>query len=247
MRVKFYAPSYKRPQKSITQINYPNIKLVVRESDAEEYINNKNDIIICPDNAQGNLCKVRNWILDNLFDEDTDCIVLVDDDIKKIGRWQEQINYTFNMNDLQEFSEDAANLCNELGYRFWGLNCVTDKGAYREYTPFGFLQYIGGPFQAHLKNNILRYDESLPLKEDYDFTLQNIKKYGGCLRLNFAHYDAKQSEQEGGCAIYRNLKREKEQFFGLQKKWGKDIIKRDVHSKKSFDYNPILKVPLKGI
>ena len=83
MRVKFYAPSYKRPQKSITQINYPNIKLVVRESDAEEYINNENDIIICPDNAQGNLCKVRNWILDNLFDEDTDCIVLLDDDIKK--------------------------------------------------------------------------------------------------------------------------------------------------------------------
>ena len=38
MRIKIFAPSYKRPEKSITQINYPNVKLVVRESEAEEYI-----------------------------------------------------------------------------------------------------------------------------------------------------------------------------------------------------------------
>ena len=52
MRIKIFAPSYKRPEKSITQINYPNVKLVVRESEAEEYIANGNDIIVCPDSAQ---------------------------------------------------------------------------------------------------------------------------------------------------------------------------------------------------
>ncbi len=78
-------------------------------------------------------------------------------------------------------------------------------------------------------------------------TLQHIKKYKGALRFNFAHYDVKQAEQEGGCSAYRNLDYEKEQFFSLQKKWGKDIIKRDQSSKKSFDFNPILKIPIKGI
>ena len=66
MKVSFYAPSYKRPEKSITQINYPFVKLVVRESDADEYRYNGNDIIVVPDTAQGNVCRIRNYILDNL-------------------------------------------------------------------------------------------------------------------------------------------------------------------------------------
>lgn len=245
MKVKFYAPSYKRPEKSITQITYPFVKLVVKESEAEEYIKNGNDVVICPDSAQGNLCRVRNWILDNLFN-DADCIVILDDDCNSIGRWEEQSNYKFNGEELQEFCEQQAILCNDFGFKFWGLNCVTDKGAYREYSPIGTLQYIGGPFQAHLKNPI-RYDENLPLKEDYDITLQHVLKHGGCLRVNYAHYSVKQSEQPGGCATYRNLDYEKRQFFDLQRKWGKDIICRDKTSKKSFDYNPILKVPIKGM
>jgi len=246
MKVKFFAPSYKRSQKSITQINYPNVKIVVRESEAEEYIKNGNDIVVCPDSAQGNLCRVRNWILDNLCD-DADCIVIVDDDCSYIGRWEEQSQIKFNMNDLEEFCENIANITKEIGFHFWGLNCVTDKGAYREYTPFGTLQYIGGPFQAHLKSSKVRYDEELPLKEDYDITLQHIHKYGGCLRVNFAHYNVKQAEQEGGCATYRNVDKEKQQFFALQKKWGKDVIKRDKQSKRSFDFNPIMKTPIKGV
>ena len=70
--------------------------------------------------------------------------------------------------------------------------------------------------------------------------------YGGCLRFNFAHYDVKQAEQEGGCATMRNLQKEKQQFFALQKKWGKDIITRDKGSKRSFDFNPIMRIP-KGL
>jgi len=246
MKIKIFAPSYKRPRRSITQLTYPCVKLVVMESEAEEYIKNGNEIIICPEAEQGNLCRVRNWILNNLYG-DADCLIILDDDCKFIGRWQDQKQIKFNNEDLIEFCEQSSLLCKDFGFNFWGLNCVTDKGAYREYTPFGTLQYIGGPFQAHLKESKIRYDENLPLKEDYDITLQHIKKFRGALRINFAHYEVKQAEQEGGCATYRNLDREKEQFFMLQKKWGKDIITRDRKSKRSFDFNPILKVPIKGV
>ena len=245
MKIKYFAPSYKRPEKSITQKFYPFVKIIVKESEAKEYKKNGNDILICPDNIQGNLCRVRNWILDSVED-DADCIVILDDDCSGIGRWQNQKKIIFSPDELDEFCESASILCEDFGFKFWGLNCVTDKGAYREYTPLGTLQYIGGPFQAHLKNDI-RYDEKLPLKEDYDITLQHIQKNGGCLRFNFAHYQVKQSEQEGGCSAYRNFDFEKKQFFDLQKKWGRDIIKRDKTSRRSFDYNPILKVPIKGV
>jgi hypothetical protein len=245
MKVNFFVPSYKRPEKSITQINYPFVKLVVRESDADAYLKNGNEIIIVPDNAQGNLCKIRNYILDNFFN-DCDCIILLDDDCKGIYRWENQKKIKFQADELIEFCEQMTILCNDYNFKFWGLNCIPDKGAYREHTPFGTLQYIGGPFQAHLKNSI-RYDEKLPLKEDYDITLQHIKKYNGCLRVNFANYEVKQAEQSGGCATYRNLQKEIEQFELLQKKWGTKIIKKDNTSKRKYDFNPILKIPLKGV
>ena len=104
MKVKIFAPSYKRPEKSITQIKYPEVKLVVRESEADEYIANGNDIVICPDTAQGNVSRIRNWILDNLYG-DADCIIIVDDDCKYVGRWSKQEKYKFNQEELLEFSE----------------------------------------------------------------------------------------------------------------------------------------------
>lgn len=246
MRVKFFAPSYRRPYKSDTQKLYPFVRLVVKESEAEEYRANGNEIVVCPDGAQGNLCRARNWILDNLF-ENADCLVLLDDDCRGIARWEKQKKVRFVGEDLIEFCEQSAILCEDWGFRFWGLNCVPDKGAYREHTPFGTLQYIGGPFQAHLAGTEIRYDENLPLKEDYDITLQHIHRYGGCLRVNYAHYEVKQAEQTGGCATYRNTEREKQQLEALQRKWGESVVTVDASSRRGFDFNPILKVPLRGV
>ena len=91
------------------------------------------------------------------------------------------------------------------------------------------------------------------MKEDYDIAIQHLNKYRGILRLNGYHYVCEQSTNKGGCATIRNRKREKEQFELLQKKWGGVIVKIDRSNKgrsdkeKLFDYNPIIKVPIKGI
>ena len=128
-----------------------------------------------------------------------------------------------------------------------------DALSYRQYSPFSFSAYIGGPFQGFIRGGECRYDENLPLKEDYDMTLQQCNRYRGCLRVNFLTYNVKQSEQAGGCATYRSMMREKEQFELLQKKWGKKIVSEDNSNKgrtkkqKRFDYNPIIKIPIKGI
>lgn len=246
MKVKFFSPSYKRPQRSTTQLNYPFVQLVVAESEAEAYRENGNEVVVCPDSAQGSVCKVSNWILRNLFD-DADCLVIMDDDCSFMGRWEAQERRKFSPDELMEFAEAGAILCRDFGFKLWGVNCVTDKGAYREYTPFNTNQFLGGPFHAHMADTEIFYDERLPLKEDYDITLEHIRKYGGCLRINYAHYEVKQAEQEGGCAAYRNLSEERDQFFKLQAKWGKDIVRRDAGSKRSFDFNPILKTPIKGV
>jgi hypothetical protein len=246
MKIKYFAPSYKRPQKSSTQKLYPFIKLVVAESEAEEYINNGNDIVIVPDESQGNIARIRNYIVDNLM-EDADYIVLMDDDSKGIYYWQYQRSFLIDKNNIEEFCEINSILCDSWGYKFWGLNILPDKAAYREHTPFSTVQYIGAPFQAHSNKSLIRYDEKLPLKEDYDITLQHLYKYGGCLRVNYAFYRVLQAEQTGGCALMRSTEKEESQFNLLQNKWGDRIIQSDKKSKREFDFNPIMHSPIKGV
>lgn len=71
--------------------------------------------------------------------------------------------------------------------------------------------------------------------------------------ISRSHYICKQSENVGGCATYRNRDREKAQLEALQAKWGGQIVKVDTSNKgrsekvKRLDYNPIIKVPIKGV
>lgn len=252
MRVGMFSPSWKRgKEKSLTQRYCPAVRLVVAESQAKEYIASGNDVIICPDEAQGNLCRVRNWILDELA-PDLDGVVILDDDISGVCYYEVERGVgcqkiKLSGYELEEFVEMGSILCKEIGARFWGLNPAGDKGGYREHTPFSLSKYVPGPFQGFLSGQVCRYDEELPLKEDYDMTLQQLHKYGKVLRFNAYHMEVKQSEQEGGCADYRTLRKEKEQFEGLRRKWGKEIVRMDVGSKREFDYNPIIKPPILGV
>jgi hypothetical protein len=141
------------------------------------------------------------------------------------------------------------------GVKLWGINVNYDKQCYREYTPFSLTSYIGGPFMVHIDTD-LRFDERLPLKEDYDYTLQHLNKYRKVLRVNKFFYVVKQMEQVGGCATYRNLEREIEQLNLLRKKWGSRIVQNDSlensrshksDKKRTFDVNPIIRVPIGGI
>lgn len=261
MNISICCPSYKRPK--VETLNYiKNIKIYVCETEYEAYkeANNENaNIVICKKGIQGNLCRIRNHILKTEFENGADVVCIIDDDLQGLYLWEKDMSLQkCNKRKLSEIEVfellgKYSTICSDLGFRFWGANCNQDAMSYMEYTPFGFSKYIGGPFQVFLNGNECFYDENLPLKEDYDMTLQQCNKYRGCLRLNFLTYNAKQSEQKGGCATYRNMQKEKEQFQLLQKKWGKEIVKEDFSNKgktkkeKRFDYNPIIKVPIKGI
>lgn len=84
-------------------------------------------------------------------------------------------------------------------------------------------------------------------------TIQQLNMERVVLRVNAYHYLCKQSEQKGGCAAYRNRQREEEQLEALRKKWGGAIVKVDTTNKgktakeKRLDYNPIVRIPIKGV
>lgn len=262
MKISVNAPSYKRPSDVRTLDYLPFVKIWVDCKEYEEYKKHypEADIISCPEGVQGNLCRVRNYILKTEFENGADVVLIIDDDFTCLRRYEynefDGFGYDPHIITKDEFLpmvEKYSIIAQDLGAKFWGVNCNCDPMAYRHNTPFSTRSYIGGPFQCFLKGNRCFYDERLPLKEDYDMTIQQLNMERVVLRLNAYHYLCKQSEQKGGCAAYRNRAREEEQFEMLRKKWGGAIIKMDTSNKgrcdkeKRFDYNPIIKIPIQGV
>lgn len=261
MKISVNCPSYKRPR--VETLDYlPFCKVWVDNKEYDDYIKanprHKENIISVPDGIQGNVCRIRNYILDKEFENGSEVVCIIDDDMKGIFYFENENGNAYNKkivnpNQFLDFIEKYSIMCEELGFKLWGVNLNQDALSYRQYSPFSTNSVILGPFSCHLKNNI-RYDEKLPLKEDYDLAIQHLNKYRGILRLNKFHYNCKQSKQAGGCATYRNYQREEEQLKMLQKKWGRRIVKIDKtensnqkKEKKEIDYNPIINIPIKGI
>lgn len=255
MKISINCPSYKRPK--VKTLKYlPYCKVWVEEAEAEAYRKaNKGADINILGCKQGNVSRVRNYILDREFADGADVVCIVDDDLSGIYQFKKAAHNNFGyerhkVEDLEAFIYKYTIMAQDIGAYLWGVNLNQDARAFRHSNPFNTASVILGPFSCHLKGSEIRYDERLPLKEDYDLALQHLNKYRKVLRLNKFHYRCKQSEQAGGCAAYRNYESEKAQFELLQRKWGKGIVRLDKASKKNnykIDYNPIIQVPIKGV
>jgi len=259
LKISINAPSYKRPNGVDTLKYLPQTKIWVCESEYDQYKKNnpQAEIILCKYGVQGNLCRIRNHILDTEFKNNVDAVLLIDDDLQYIGYHENKKRCKMDSAIIPDWLIKYTMLTYEMGAFLWGLNCNQDKQSYREYTPFSTTSYIGGPFAVHLPN-LIRYDERLFLKEDYDLTLQHLNSHRKVLRLNKFFYVVKQggsgTGQKGGQSKHRNLNIENEQNKLLQKKWGSKIVRWDFnprsHSSKKmrkFDINPVVKVPIRGV
>lgn len=251
------SPSYMRGKTLTRTAKYlPWVTMAVHEFEANEYEASGHKVVVIPDAVRGSIARVRNWLLKRF--EKAEGLVMLDDDVTKIYRWDSCEAYTLESADVLEFFEQAFILTREAGFKLWGLSVLPDKSAYRENTPFSFISPILGPVCGHLPGGGLRYDERMPLKEDYDFFLQHVNKFRGVFRFNAYQYVCDHKKLLGGCGEYRNMKVEQEQFALFRKKWGSRIIatqhvdgRHDNEKRKSrkhrFDTNPLIRVPISGV
>jgi len=237
--MKVIIPSYKRADSVITGKYLTKAIICCPVSQAEDYKkHNQNELLIIPDELDGNVSKKRNWILNNVKD---DIICMIDDDVSAIAMYENDKRVILSEDEVYDFIEKYSEIAKAVGTCLWGVNLLKDKIAYQEFRPFNFLVPVLGPFSVHL-NNPCRYDERLILKEDYDMSLQVIQRYRKLMRVNKFHYIVKQYRDgnSGGCTSYRNMEKEKQQMALLKSKWGKIVqIPKD-------DINPILRMPIPG-
>lgn len=266
IKIAYASPSYRRPVcRTARYIKKTNV--YIDKSDEEAYREaNKGygNIVVCKDGIQGNLPRVRNYILDQEFGNGADIVVMMDDDINYIGYFDvDEINgfgYVKNKipgKEIDDFILYGSLLCQEWGFGMWGCNHYEEPLYYNHFSPFSTQNSCVGQFMVFIKDD-LRFDEKLPLKEDYDMSIQQLNKYRGTLTLKFCYCKGDFGKLAGGTAVRRNHKAEFEQFKLFKKKWGSEIVKGTNElsggkgKKKTFikkyDFShPVVKCPIKGI
>lgn len=256
--IKICCPSYRRSKRPKTFARYPDAVYYIDESDEGAYRSYGVDYVVVPGGVQGNVSRIRNYVLDLELQKGADGVVFMDDDISWVAVFEPKPNNgkgwdarKLNQDELWQVIEDGFRLCEDWGFKMWGINPGgAMRRSYKRNQPFSTTNYIASPFVGFLPNP-LRYDESIPLKEDYDMTLQHARRFGGSLRMNMLHVicdqGCKGSAKAGGCSTYRTTAEERRQFDALQAKWGSRLVKRDRTSKLANDYNPIIHVPIQGL
>jgi hypothetical protein len=238
--------SYKRAGGVSSDKVFRNAKIVIPESQRDDYkkyqYSNGCELLIIPDEADGNVSRKRNYVMDNFGDMGNGNIVLVDDDYDYLGMIENRRQIKLNCDQVEELLRNGFQMCRDLGTVMWGLNVQSDPKFYREYSPFSMLSVCLGPFQAFC-NNPIRYDERIYLKEDYDMCLQVLHRYHKILRFNKFFYLVNHINKTGGVVSYRTRQKEMEHMLLLEKKWGSRVVKFDT----SKDIDPRVSIPLKGI
>ena len=244
-------PTYKRANGLLGVDYFPTAKYVLPESQRDDYrkVLLAARMIVIPDEHDGNLCRKRNWILENIGRP----VLMVDDDVKglihcekgKSDRAQKHIALTSD--EARNVIINGFNLAHQWGCRLWGINVNTDGRNYQQYKPISLSSIVNGPFTGHLEHDF-RYDERFSFKEDYDFSLQVLRRDSKILRLNKYAYDCKHAENYGGMVSYRSFQAEVDECRRIEKKWGREVISYSLNPKKPADIlNGRVNVPIAGV
>lgn len=244
--------SYKRAGNVTTLSVFPEASVWVPDSQGDEYRGFYGDRVVCiPDKCDGNLCRKSNAILDRSPSKWT---LILDDDITSIHCFDNGKDKTLTTDECVEMVAEGFQMASQVGVRLWGINQNSDEMAYASFRPFNLLAPILGPFNGHL-SPVLRYDPTVRGKDDYDFWLQNIRKYHRTFRMNKYHYIHDHGKKPGGFVSMRTMESELAGVDRMIKKWGNKVFRvggspgarrnRDVN-KDGNVLNSMVRVPLKG-
>ena len=191
----------------------------------------------------GKLCRARNMALEDAFNQDLTC-VQVSDDMARCCYLETTADGKKLKRPLISFAEALDIVYQQLQQSsyYLGGGAPNDFIAWNYYkNPVVNNGFILGDFVV-VKPNPLRFDEALLLKEDYDYTAQHFKTFGGVVRCNRVMVDFNHRINSGGAVASRSIETEQRSIEHLKKKWGA-WIKDNPRS----PYEVLLKLPPPGI
>ena len=217
-------PSAGRPGNTTSLEILPGATMYVPESEEAMYRSAGARVVRgVPAKIRG-ITATRNWILDNVKDR---WVVMVDDDVKLHG-WIELGDVTSQHKKITGEEWDGIfrrlfEATEGLKYAIWG---VSTDGALRSvypYRPFMFHSYVTASCMGIVNDGRTRFDESFPVKEDYELCLRCIDRDGGIVAARFCYWVNDHWTKDGGCKSYRTQAMEEEAIKRLIEKYGRYI------------------------
>jgi hypothetical protein len=197
-------PSKGRPTRVKSQQHITSARVYVPSLEVDAYRRcGVKNLVPVPNRVRG-ITATRNWILDHADDRR---VVFIDDDVKICG-WIELLadhgkhRALTELDWLTEFAK-LFDVTEQVGYHLWGL--ATD-GALRSvypYRPFIFHTYVTGSCMGVVNTPETRFDESYPVKEDYELCLRCIRRDGGIVGARYLYWSTYHWTGAGGCRDYR--------------------------------------------
>jgi hypothetical protein len=221
--------SRRRPE-SIEQPIYSNLKFCFKHEQINWYVSDKQDVMEYSDHHanvinSGGLIESRNRIINDAHHIGYNYCCIIEDDLISIKIAHDKKNVT--PITLDEAIENMYNTLCEINHRLnikmIGVAPTSNPYFYNPYEPISFNKFCIGSLLLIKTDTECRFDYNLKLKEDYDFTLQNINKYGGAARANYILANFQHYKNRGGAVDYRTVELEQKTIIYLKQKWGNAI------------------------
>jgi len=199
-----------------------NIFIFVRAEEELLYKQYVPEATIVPVEKNG-ITPTRNAIV-NYF-KDWEKILMLDDDIKSINWFIED----WNKYSLIPLSKDEIKEMIEYWFYYTEKIWLKCRWIYPVNNAFFMSEktnskcFIIWTFCWIINDKSIQFDERMKLKEDYDYSLQQIAKYGWVVRFNRYSVKALHYSNKGWAVDCRNDKNEQEAISILKQKRGKII------------------------
>lgn len=172
----------------------------------------------------GPLCASRNLALETAFAQDMPCVQL-SDDLVRLERAVSQNGGPWGKVPLllADAVADSLAALRGTGAKLAGAAPTSNLFYFNPKTPLKERAFVVGDFMV-IAPSAPRFDETLRLKEDYDFTLQHLAKHGRVARLDWVLATWRHGTNAGGAVEVRTAALEQESIARLRAKWGKVVV-----------------------
>lgn len=194
---------------------FPRYALIVPPAEHDAYLAAHPTSLVIPQEGVG-VAAARNTALDAFPGSD---LLMLDDDVAEIGMFQGGKLVPRAGRDLVNLVIGLFTEARRRHLPYFGVAPTTNAFFSRGSATSTNL-FVNGSCTGYLAGILPRFDPRFRLKEDYDYTLQCWRRYGGALRFNRVYAKARHRDNPGGACAYRTAALEDEMIALLKAKWG---------------------------
>ncbi len=186
----------------------------VGKDEAKDYADAKGTVT-----ESGNLVDSRNSALREANAESKYCMML-DDDLASISMFNAITTCELSFANL---AKEMYKILQSLPLYVAGVSATGNHFYFDPLKPISIKHFIIASCMLTKYPSEIFFDAQFKTKEDYDFTLQHIKKYGGVARINYLAPRFQHYTNKGGVVEYRTNEIEQDSITKLKRKWGDTI------------------------